>query len=73
MINAQFYTEVQFSKEITLVVGYNRVNGAVLLQSIELVDSFGIDLLNHFDSAFKSKVKYLIENGATINLNMGET
>lgn len=68
---ADFYTEVQYSKELTLIVGYNRVSNELIeIISVEAVDSFGINLFNLLSDKTIYQIYGLIENGET--LTMGE-
>lgn len=68
---ADFYTEVKYSKELTLIVGYNRVSKDIVeIISVELVESFGINLFNLLSDKTIYQIYGLIENGET--LTMGE-
>lgn len=68
---ADFYTEVKYSKELNLIVGYNRIsNDIVEIISVELVESFGINVFEMLNDEVINKVFQLVENGT--NLNVGE-
>lgn len=68
---ADFYTEVKYSKELTLIVGYNRVSSELIeIISVEAVDSFGINLFNLLSDKTIYQIYGLIENWET--LTMGE-
>lgn len=68
---ADFYTEVKYSKELTLIVGYNRISKDIVeIISVELVESFGINLFNLLSDKTIYQIYGLIENGET--LTMGE-
>lgn len=68
---ADFYTEVKYSKELTLIVGYNRISKDIVeIISVELVESFGINVFEMLNDEVINKVFQLVENG--VNLNMGK-
>jgi hypothetical protein len=68
---ADFYTEIQYSKELALIVGYNRVSKDIVeIISVELVESFGINVFEMLNDEVINKVFQLVENG--VNLNVGE-
>ncbi len=67
---ADFYTEVKYSKELNLIVGYNRIsNDIVEIISVELAESFGINVFEMLNDEVIKKVFQLVENG--VNLNVG--
>lgn len=68
---ADFYTEVKYSKELNLIVGYNRISKDIVeIISVELVESFGINVFEMLNDEVINKVFQLVENG--VNLNVGE-
>lgn len=68
---ADFYTEVKYSKELNLIVGYNRISKDIVeIISVELVESFGINVFEMLNDEVINKVFQLVENGT--NLNVGE-